>query len=344
MMNVLIAVGGTGGHLLPAQQLANDLADVQILFAGFGLESSRFFQRDRHAFRAIASAPLRLTPRGVYAFLVAMVCGTWQALRLLRSFKPEFVIGFGSYHSFPVLLAAALLRKKIILFEANCLLGKVNQFFIPFAHRIGTQFPLQLRRECLVSLLPWKEFKIIDQHYARQTLGLELERPTILVFGGSQGALFLNRALPNVISSSVQVIHLTGSEATVQEVKERYLSAGIRAVVVAFEKEMSLVYAAADCAICRAGASTIAELIRAELPALLIPFPFAAEDHQRINAEFLAKKIGGAKMLLERQAQEEVLRVQVMELFNEADDLRNNLARFRKSCEGRINFKELLNT
>jgi UDP-N-acetylglucosamine--N-acetylmuramyl-(pentapeptide) pyrophosphoryl-undecaprenol N-acetylglucosamine transferase len=334
-MKILIAVGGTGGHLLPAQQLADELSShAEILFAGGGLGESRFFDREKFAFCSIAAAPWASKKRG--AFIVSAFRGTWQAMRLLFSWKPDLVIGFGSFHAFPVLLAALLFRKKIALFEANCLLGKVNRLFAPFASLIASQFPLEpsSSKVRLVPLLPWKKQK---------HLALTKEKKstvTILVFGGSQGAQFLNQIIPAVIPVSAHVIHIAGNEEAVQVVRELYRERGIQASVMAFEKEMPKAYAAADVAICRAGASTLAELIRYEVPALFIPYPFAADDHQRINAEFLAKKVGGAKMIKQESATPARLSQEVNELLGNVELFRAKLAEFRKSCEGRISFKE----
>src|SRR5690606_4744117 len=134
----------------------------------------------------------------------------WQALRLLRSYHPDLVIGFGSFHSFPVLVAAALLRKKILLFEANCQIGKVNRLFAPFASYVAAQFPLPGKVE-LVPLLPWKKPPPSgDKAAARIKFGLDPSRTTCLVFGGSQGAAFLNRTAPLALPLSIQTIHLAG--------------------------------------------------------------------------------------------------------------------------------------
>jgi UDP-N-acetylglucosamine--N-acetylmuramyl-(pentapeptide) pyrophosphoryl-undecaprenol N-acetylglucosamine transferase len=217
------------------------------------------------------------------------------------------VVGFGSYHAFPVLLAALLLRRKIILFEANCALGRVNRLFAPFAWRIALQFPLErpLKRSLLVSMLPWEkseEFSMTKEE-ARRSFGLESDRTTLLIFGGSQGAAIFNECMPQVLfyltawcpDLPLQVIHLTG-----QGERPRY--EGIPACVKEFEKTMHVAYAASDIAVCRSGAGTVAELLRYQLPALLVPFPHAAEGHQWKNGEFLAHRVGGAKLLKQSEA------------------------------------------
>ena len=357
-MKILIAAGGSGGHLLPAQQLAKALAkEAEVLFAGSGLKETPFFQRERFAFYSIASGPL---PKGIFR----IAKGVLQSLRLILREKPDLIIGFGSYHSVPVLAAAVLLRRKIALFEANCIPGKVIRLFRPAAALFASQFPLELdfstfdtplsgrgfsipksrhqklksrvEKSQLVPLLPWDALPSLpEKRSARVSFGLDPDRKTLLVFGGSQGAKFLNETIPEICPQDIQVIHLTGEPP--QKTFERYESSGILASVKAFETDMPTAYAAADFAICRSGAGTMAELIRFNLPALLIPFPFAADDHQRINAEFLAKKIKGAKMILQGNAG---LKDRLAELLEEGESLKKQLKAFSSECEGRKSFQE----
>ena len=155
-------------------------------------------------------------------------------------------------------------------------------------------------KERLTPLLPWRELQMIDQQKARSEYGLFADRTTLLVFGGSQGAQFLNQSVPLALPSTVQVLHLTGKEERVEETKKAYRERNLFAVVKSFESNMEQAYAAVNGAICRSGAGTVAELIRYGVPAVLIPFPYANE-HQRDNAEFLEKKVQGATMLLQEE-------------------------------------------
>lgn len=337
-MKILIAVGGSGGHLLPAQQLAGELkSEAEILFAGHRLESSTFFKQETFAFRSIAAAPLRYSFRGIWNFLKFNGQGICQSIGLIRRFRPDLVVGFGSFHSFPVLAAAWLMGCKIALFEANCLLGKVNRLFSFTARTVFAQFSLKKAPAHLklVPLLPWKPLGDAEKRSVRVELGLDPEKPTFLVFGGSQGASFLNQAIPPVLPLHAQAIHLTGKEAFVVEVKERYEKAGMTAWVKGFEPAMHRLYAAADFAICRSGAGTAAELIRHEIPALLIPFPLAADDHQRINAEFLERHVGGAKLLVEEWAHPKALSEAISGLVQGAPGLKRALREFLKNTQGR---------
>jgi UDP-N-acetylglucosamine--N-acetylmuramyl-(pentapeptide) pyrophosphoryl-undecaprenol N-acetylglucosamine transferase len=340
-MKIVIAAGGSGGHLLPAQQLANELQEeAEILFAGHCLDSSPFFRRESFPFQSIRSAPLRWSIKGLYTFIKEAGLGFLEGWRLIRSFRPDLVIGFGSFHTFPLLLAASVLRRKIVLFEANCILGKVNRLFAPCAQIVASQFPFRDPiDQKFVPLLPWGAVPLrLEKKEARGRLGLALDRPAFLVFGGSQGARFLNQTIPFCLPPDAQAIHLAGTDEAASRVAEMYYEAHIPAIVKRFESDMPAVYAAVDFAICRSGAGTLAELIRYSLPALLIPFPFAADDHQRLNAEFLAKKIGGAKMLNETSANERTISQAIAELLAESHHLHAALDRYRNECEGRVRF------
>lgn len=320
MLKVLIAAGGSGGHLFPAQQLAELLQkDSEVVFAGHLLSQSPFFAGTHFAYQEILAAP----PTQPLRFLSSSCKGLWQSLSFLRKIKPDVVVGFGSFHTFPVLLAAVLLRKKIILFEANTTLGKVNRLFAPLSAHVAWQFPQG--KGVTVPFLPWAKApaELPSARAARKRYGLDPALPTVLVFGGSQGAAFLNERVPKAVAGmDVQVLHLTGKGTAKYD--------GVACCVKPFEKEMHWAYAAADVVVCRSGAGTIAELIRYEKPALLIPFPRASEDHQRKNGEFLAHKIGGALLLAERAASPSYLAAEIAHLFREEESLRRQLRAWKQ--------------
>jgi UDP-N-acetylglucosamine--N-acetylmuramyl-(pentapeptide) pyrophosphoryl-undecaprenol N-acetylglucosamine transferase len=213
-----------------------------------------------------------------------------------------------------LLFASVLLRKKIVLYEANRSMGKVTRLFTPFAKKIAVQFVHQKKskreksKQVQVPLFPWIVKERVDKLSALQTYGLDPTKKTFLIFGGSQGAQFLNETMPNV-SLQGQVIHLAGNEQAAKQTAENYAKLGIIAVVKSFESNMGLAYAAADFAVCRSGAGTVAELIRYGVPALLIPYPYAY-GHQEINADYL-KDFGGAKILLQRDATPEAIRKEI---------------------------------
>ncbi len=295
-MKVLIAAGGTAGHLFPAQELAELLEkDSEVIFAGHGLAKSPYFKKERFRSCEVVSCPFGLR------FFLTLAVGLFAAIRLLLREKPDVVVGFGSYHTVPVLLASVLLRKKIVLYEANRSMGKVNQLFTPFAKKIAVQF-LVSKKHTAVPFFPWIKKEKMERAAALQEYGLNPTAKTLLVFGGSQGAKFLNERLPKV-ALKMQIIHLAGSEEAAKLVKEEYTKAGVTSIVLSFEKKMARAYAAADFAICRSGAGTCAELIYYQVPSLQIPYPYAY-GHQELNAKFL-EDLGGANVLLQKEASPE---------------------------------------
>lgn len=337
---VLLAVGGSGGHLLPAQQLALLLkGEAKVVFAGSGLSKNPFFQKGNFFSRDIASAPLRSPVR----FLRQSFSGLFQSLRFLREIKPDVVVGFGSYHTFPVLMAAVLLRKKIVLYEANSVLGKVNRLFVPFAKTLALQFPLQKQKmanQQYVSYFPWIfEASSLSKKEALSFYGLDSSSPVCLVFGGSQGAAFLNEKAPFVLSGC-QVIHCTGKAETIETVRLAYEKQNIRAFVQAFEPNMARAYRAADFALCRSGAGTTAELIRYQLPAVMVPFPHAAENHQMYNAQFFCKEALGGFYL--QQNEERHLRSFVEQCLSQLDSLRQSLQLFYQKTDKRVGLADLV--
>lgn len=305
MLKILIATGGTGGHLFPSKQLAEQLTDCEVIFAGHKLNESPFFDRSIPYFEITSASSLRKWP--------TLLKGFFQALKLLWKLKPNVVVGFGSFHSFPVLLAAVILRKKIVLFEANCSLGKVNHFFAPFAKKIALQFPVEHKKAVYVPLLPWTKKRVRTQRYSRDP-----ERMTILVFGGSQGATFINKTFcqaAKLLKFPFRVHHLTGKE-------DSEIHYSVPALVKPFEEDMEAAYEIADLVVCRCGAGTTAELIRYQKPAVLIPYPYA-HDHQRKNGEYLKE---GARLLLQSEATPE-------RLAQEIEQLRNNISLHKQALQ-----------
>ncbi|MCX6990853.1 MAG: undecaprenyldiphospho-muramoylpentapeptide beta-N-acetylglucosaminyltransferase [Chlamydiae bacterium] len=296
---VLIAAGGTGGHMFPAQALALELQEkgYEVLFAGAKLDTNKYFQKDLFSYKAVSSSTLSRGPffRQI-AVGISLFKGLVQSWKVIHQFKPDLIVGFGSFHSAPVLLAGALRKTPFILFESNAWPGRVNRFFSRFALVSAVQFSKAgshlkgKARQVAVPFWQKKEDIISTKQEALAYFGLTSDLPTILVFGGSQGAHSINSSVVEVAKIAsyeglkIQVIHFTGSNAPFNEYAKVYKSLGIPACVKPFEEKMIYAWSASDMAICRAGAVTIAELVRFEIPSILIPFPRAAEDHQKLNA------------------------------------------------------------
>lgn len=310
---VLIAAGGTGGHMFPAQALALSLkeAGYEVLFAGAKLDTNAYFQKEIFSYKTVSSSSMA---KGAitrhFAVLSSLAKGFMQSWRVIQEFKPDLIVGFGSFHTAPVLMAAACLRFPFVLFESNAWPGRVNRFFSRFAKISAVQFARAAshlsgkKREVSVPFWQKNDEGTPSREAAMAYYGLKENLPTLLVFGGSQGARSVNRAVRAMAEKAVhslekmQIIHFTGSKEPWQEYKEAYEEMGISCCVKPFEEKMAFAWTAADIAICRAGAATIAELVRFEIPSILIPFPKAAEDHQKVNAQEL-QNLGASLCLTE---------------------------------------------
>jgi UDP-N-acetylglucosamine--N-acetylmuramyl-(pentapeptide) pyrophosphoryl-undecaprenol N-acetylglucosamine transferase len=321
-----VAGGGTGGHVTPALALAERIRarghEVLLIGSPHGLET-RLVPR---AGFELATLPARqimgrgLLPRGLGALAIARGCAA--ALSLLRRRRSELVLSVGGYASVPAVLAAAALRIPIALVEPNAQPGRANRLASRLARRIFVHF-----EESAAALAPGSRARVMRLGIPlRQALVDAFDsapprrtpRPPLrlLVFGGSQGARQLNDLMialaPRIDPAAFEIVHQTG-EADRERVAAAYAATRLRAEVLAFEPEMPRRYREADLALCRAGALTVAELALAGLPALLVPYPFAADDHQAANARALAA-VGAARLLPARELEPERLLRELAEL------------------------------
>lgn len=318
----MLAAGGTGGHIFPAQAVATEilthLPESEILFAGSGLKTNRYFDGERFPFRQIASTTIFQS--NIFNLIKApfkCLKGIWEAVALMRSFKPDLVVGFGSFHSAPVLCAALLYKVPIVLFEANAVPGRVNKLFSPFAKWCATYFPdagNHLKAKSYLTQMPFWHGRIqkssgVTKAESRAYLGLHPEKTTLLIFGGSQGAASINRMVTQALfeldidKSDLQIIHITGSNEAAHEVHEIYSRMGITHKSKGFESHMHLVWPGVDLAISRAGAGSIAEQIKYEVPSILIPYPYATKDHQNCNGRYMAETVKGAAIISDSDVQ-----------------------------------------
>lgn len=316
-MRFAVSGGGTGGHLFPALAIGRALRarwpEGDLLFVGSAAGPERATaEREGWAFAG-------LTVRGVKGrgllgatnALVLLLRAVREARRVLRDFGPHVVVGTGAYVSAPVVLAARSLRVPVLLHEQNAVPGMANRLLArwarPAAVAVGmpaSEVFFQEVRVVVTGNPVRREVQGGIRGAAREALGIQPEAVVPLVFGGSQGAHRLNlavlEALPLLAAERdrLHMIHATG-ERDFEAVREAYAGLGFRATVAAFVREMGAAYAAADVAICRSGAMTLAELAAVGKPALLVPYPHAANDHQRLNAEAFAAA-GAARTLPDR--------------------------------------------
>lgn len=330
-MRVLVAAGGTGGHIYPGIAVAKELmrrdAGSVVRFVGTarGLET-RLVPKAGFELSLIESAGLKNVGLG------ARVRGLWllpksfiAARRLIREFRPEIVIGAGGYVSGPVLLTAALMRVPTLVMESNALPGWTNRVLARFVDRATVSFEAALpyfRGKGVVTGNPVRrEFFEIPRKQR------DAARFSVLVFGGSQGARAINEAMTAALAHMLPhrevlyITHQTG-EADFEKVRKGYEDAGWaeRSDVRRYIDDMVASFAATDLVICRAGATTSAELVAAGKAAIMIPFPFAADDHQRKNAEALQSS-GAARMILQQDLTGERLAAEITKLVSSPDEL-----------------------
>jgi UDP-N-acetylglucosamine--N-acetylmuramyl-(pentapeptide) pyrophosphoryl-undecaprenol N-acetylglucosamine transferase len=304
---IVIAGGGTGGHLYPgiavARELQRRVPEISVTFAGTtrGLES-RVVPREGFELDVLRSAGLKgMSPLSLARGLSLLPLSAIDAWTIVSRRRPHLVIGVGGYSSGPVVLVAALRRIPTLLLEQNAVPGFTNRRLARFVSAAAVAFESTLEyfgRRGFVTGNP-----VRPEFFHSSAEAPRSGPPRILIFGGSQGAHAINMAMveaaPQLAAhpGGLAITHQTG-ERDLELVRDRYRRAGLEARVEPFLFSMDREMNAADLVICRAGATTLAELTAAGRPSLLVPLPTAADDHQRKNAEVLAA--AGAADLLEQ--------------------------------------------
>ena len=301
----MIMAGGTGGHVFPALAVADHLRAlgwrVVWLGARTGMEATLV---PKHGYEMAWMRFSGLRGKGLLAKLLLplnLLVAFWQAQRALRTQRPDVVLGMGGYIAFPGGMMAALLGRPLAIHEQNSVAGLANRVLAGVADHVLVAFPDALRnatfvgnpvREAIARIAPPAE------RFAGRNGPLR-----ILVVGGSLGAAALNDIVPKALAqlpADVRpiVTHQSGAKH-VDELRANYARASVEANAVAFIDDMARAYADADLVICRAGATTVAELAAAGVAAILVPFPFAVDDHQTTNARYLAD--AGAGVLVQQR-------------------------------------------
>jgi UDP-N-acetylglucosamine--N-acetylmuramyl-(pentapeptide) pyrophosphoryl-undecaprenol N-acetylglucosamine transferase len=317
LKRLAITCGGTGGHFYPGLTIAREFkargGDVILLLSGKNVNSQAEVA-EKYGIQAIKlkTMPSPGSPKRAVQFVIGSICGVVSSLKTMRKFRPEALLGMGSFASLPAIVAAKLLKVPLFLHDGNARIGKANRIFSRWGRHLGTAFPAvnaeTVKCSCECTGMPIRpELKVekISKNDAVNKLNekygssLHAELPTILIFGGSQGAQIFNETFPTVIKEvggeSVQVLHLSGP-GKLDKVNEIYSKASFPVLALESASEMHLFYQAADAAICRSGGSTVAELCYFGKYAFLIPYPYAAEKHQDDNARFL-ESTGAAEII-----------------------------------------------
>lgn len=320
MARVLIAGGGTGGHIYPAISVATEIRrqnpSAEILFVG----TKRGLEAD-----LVPRAGFALKTINIYGFQRRMswrnveniwntVCSLWMSRKIIKDFRPDVVLGTGGYVCGPVLLIAALSGIPTIIQEQNSFPGMTNRILSRVVRVIalgyedaGPRFSGSNARFVFTGNPVRDDFKKVDRDCSYEGFGFSSERLTVLISGGSQGARTINSAAVElhrrfVGNQCVQLIHITGT-VDFEELSEKLRSEGLPVndpaqgrLVVPYLHNMAEAMAIADIAISRAGAIAMSEIMLRGIPSILIPYPFAAENHQEFNARYLVEK--GAAILI----------------------------------------------
>ncbi len=332
---ILIMAGGTGGHVYPALAVARALREqgVEISWLGTrnGLEA-RVVPEAGFPIHFISIAGLR--GRGLFGWLLAplrVARAMIQALGVVRRVQPGAVLGMGGFVTGPGGVAARLSGRALVIHEQNAVAGLTNRLLAPLAQRVLEAFGGTLRRaEALGN--PVRADIAALAAPAQRLQGRE-PRLRLLVVGGSLGAAALNRTVPQALallpeSERPQVIHQTG-EAKLAETRGHYREAAVEADVRPYLEEMAEAYGWADLVVCRAGALTVSELAAAGVAAVLVPFPFAVDDHQTRNGAYLADR--GAALLIQ---QRDLSAERLADLLREfAADARNGRQRLNEMAQ-----------
>ncbi|MFZ0814485.1 MAG: undecaprenyldiphospho-muramoylpentapeptide beta-N-acetylglucosaminyltransferase, partial [Candidatus Sulfotelmatobacter sp.] len=305
-MRAILAGGGTGGHVIPALAIANELKKsyaAEVLFIGTarGIEN-RLVPAAGYSLQLVRVGALKnvsLMTRAKTVFDLPRA--VWDAGRMLNEFAPDVVIGVGGYASGPAMLAAVMKNIPTLAFEPNVVPGFANRVVARFVSGAAVHFEETAKyfRRAEVTGVPVRQAFFDIAVLKSRTRG---GAPTLLVFGGSQGAHAINEAMIRCLpelqrqATGIHIIHQTG-ERDYNDALAAYRDFGESAEVFKFIEDMPAAFARADLVVCRSGASTVAEITAAGKPSIFVPFPRAADDHQRVNAEALASE--GAAVVVE---------------------------------------------
>jgi len=341
-MRVLIAAGGTGGHICPglaiASYLKKNIPDVRVLWVGGNRDTdSKVLSSHQLEFTSIS---MRSWPRKFWAkwidFAWNLALSFFQIFFILIRFRPHVVVGMGSYHSFPAVTLSYFLGIKSLICEQNVNLSLTNRFLARFASRIAISFsqtkrflPSSERHKVNLVGNPIRpEILKTSKEKALKALDLKEGSFTLFFLGGSQGAHTLNRVGIETINllkkerylKNIQVIFITGRK-DLEWVKECLKLTGVPSLIREYMSQIQYAYAAADLVISRSGATTLAEITGRGLPAILIPYPYATDCHQLENARFLETQ-GAAYSMLEKDLTAKKLKATILKLLRNQDLLK----------------------
>ncbi|MCX7987960.1 MAG: undecaprenyldiphospho-muramoylpentapeptide beta-N-acetylglucosaminyltransferase [Thermodesulfovibrio sp.] len=331
-MKVIIAGGGTGGHLFPGVALASFIRtkypDAEIVFIGTerGLEAKVIpklgYQLKLISVKGFVGKSLNEKAKAILKLLKSIS----ECKNIINSFSPHIVFGVGGYASLPMVFTAALKKIPTIILEQNTVPGLANKILGKFVDAISITYPETLdyfpkEKVYLTGTPIRREILFGDREKAFEIFNLEKGKLTLLIFGGSLGARKINKAVTEGLSyliplkDKIQIIHQTG-EPDYEWVAKEYKNFSFKATVLPFIYEMAEAYAIADLIVCRAGASTVAEITALGKASILIPYPYAAYNHQELNARRLLSR-GACEMILDRELNGEIISKKINKILTD---------------------------
>ncbi len=330
-MKVAFAGGGTAGHLMvglsTAEEIRSRFNEAEIIFFGTDKKfEKRCVEQRGFQFQQMRARKWEKSYKGVFMFIVKTFISVIESILAIRKFNPDIVVGLGGYASVAPIIAAKLHSIPTILLEQNVIPGKANRFLSKwvdevYCHWRGSLQWFNKAKVVRVTGTPIRKDILCSQRSrSAEEFGLSPSKKTILVTGGSQGAQAINevilRCLPKLepLSNELQIIHCTG-EYGYETAKAAYKQTKINVYVCSFLDDMGAAFSMADIIICRAGATTIAEITAIGIPAILIPYPHAADNHQYWNAMELASN-GGGYLLQQIDLTPEKIIELITDLFN----------------------------
>jgi len=319
-MRVIIAIGTTGGHIYPgmavSEKISRDGNEVILLTRSGGIAENILKNYNYKILYIMGEGLKRKFSPSAVKFILKLAGGFIQSFIIVLKHKPDVILGMGGHITFPVVLAGRIMGKPCIVHEQNVLPGLAVKMLSGIADAVAVSFEktkgyLRTRNTVLTGNPIRESIKNVSRKAAEAVLGLKGAGKTVLVFGGSQGALTINNAFTEALKfmehlkDKIRIIHITGPQHYMS-IKEKYDGTKYNALVLPFLKQMECAYACADLIISRAGATTVSEISAVAIPSILVPYPFATKDHQTENAKVLAEA-GGAIIVKDSELNGEML-------------------------------------
>jgi len=349
-MRLIVTGGGTGGHIIPAlafyEKFISEYSENDILYVGRKNSiEEKLVDENNFNFKNIPAASFN---KGKLKFLFVMSIGIIKSMALIIKGKYDVVLGFGGYTAFPALFAGLILRKIVIVHESNVVPGKVVRFLAKMGANVAYGFESckgnlkGIKNICFTGTPVRKRFFNYSKEDGFEISGLKPNRPVIMIIGGSQGSRFLNNNAVDLIKKikeigkNIQVVHVTGIDNDF-DFNNEYSVNNINAFSVPFSNDIGALYKIADVVIARAGALTVTELLISKTPAVLVPLPSAAENHQFKNAETL-KENNLAVIVQEKNFKINDTAEIIIDLLDKKNETMKDNSFFKNAASNLLNF------